>query len=309
MSILITGADGFLGGKIIKKVLEGTDFDVIGLTRSMDYIEAMLERENITQRKRLIFLANDDFLKLESMDWRIDGVVHLAFSRRMKPAADIASSILFAANIFHKLIDCGADCVINMSSQGIYGNTGEIRTEFTTPAPANQYTMAKYAAEVLLNDIMQNCPRHTNLRLDLVAQSQNVLKGLCKSAKEGKLVLRGGKQVFSFIDAEDVSDAVIAMLKTNGDWDKAYNVGWNRKRYTIVELADSVADAAEKCGYKRPEIEITEDDTALWAGMDSTKFMEKTGWKPRINLEDTLIGMLNGEDMDRKTRRKSIRVL
>lgn len=294
MSILITGVDGFLGGKITKKILEETDSDIIGLTMSMDSVKAMLERENLSQRDRLTFLTNDDFLKSGSTDWKIDGAVHLAFSRRMQPAADIASSIPFAAGIFHKLMDCGADRVINMSSQGIYGNTSEIRMEHTVPAPATQYTMAKYAAEVLFDDIMRDCPHHTNFRLDPVAQSQNVLKGLCKSAKEGKLVLRGGKQVFSFIDAEDVPGAVIAMLKADGDWDRAYNVGWSRRRYTLVEVADIVAEVAGKCGYKRPEIELTEDDTAIWAGMDSTKFMEKTGWKPEIGLRKTIEKMIMG---------------
>ena len=43
----------------------------------------------------------------------------------------------------------------------------------------------------------------------------------------------------------------------------------------------------------RPEIEITEDDTAIWAGMDSTKFMEKTGWRPKKNLKNTVVGMLS----------------
>lgn len=292
MSILLTGADGLLGGMIIREILKETDFDVIGLTMSMDLVRTMLERENITDKSRLKFLTNDEFLRSDSTGWRIDGAVHLAFSRRMQPAADIASSIPFASSIFHKLMDCGADHVINMSSQGIYGNTREIRTEQTVPAPATQYTMAKYASEVLFNDIMRKCPHHTNFRLDPVAQSQNVLKGLCKSAREGKLRLKGGKQVFSFIDAADVPGAVVTMLKTGGVWAQDYNVGWCRRRYTLVELADMVADAAEKCGYRRPEIELAEDDTAIWAGIDSTRFMEKTGWKPEVGLEDTLAGML-----------------
>lgn len=294
MSILITGIDGYLGGKITKKILEETNFDIVGLTRSMDHIKTMLERENILQKDRLTFLSNDEFLESDGVDWQIDGAVHLAFSRRLRPAVDIAASIPFAARIFHKLLDCGADHVINMSSQGIYGNTSEIRLESTAPAPSTQYTMAKYATEVLFNDIMRDSAHHTNFRLDPVAQTQNVLKGLCKSAKEGKLVLKGGNQVFSFIDAEDVPGAVISMLKAEGNWDQAYNVGWCRKRYTLLELANIIVETAEKCGYKRPEIELLEDDIAIWAGMDSTKFMEKTGWKPVIELEDTVAEMLRG---------------
>lgn len=292
MNILVTGVDGFLGGKITKKIIEKTSFNVIGLTLSMDFVKVMLERENITQMERLTFLTNEEFLDSSKTDWDIYGAVHLAFSRRMQPAADIASSIKFSSAIFHRLANCNADHVINMSSQGIYGNTEEIRTEETVPAPATQYTMAKYATEILFDDIMKKCSHYTNFRLDPVAQSQNVLRGLCKSAKEGKIKLKGGQQVFSFIDALEVPDAVIAMLRATGEWDGVYNVGWNKRRYTLVELANIVADVAGKCGYNRPEIELEEADIALWAGMDSTKFMKKTGWKPVIQLEDTVAHML-----------------
>ena len=292
MNILITGVDGFLGGKITKKLLDETSYNVIGLTLSMDLAQNMVKREGITETDRVRFLTNDEFLKADNSSLQIDGAVHLAFSRRMQPAADIASSIVFASSIFHKLADCGADRVINMSSQGIYGNTEEIRTEQTPPAPATQYTMAKYAAEVLFNDILKDCPHHTNFRLDPVAQSQNVLKGLCKSAVSGKIMLKGGRQVFSFIDAHEVPDAVLSMLRSEGEWENAYNVGWNRRRVTLVELAELIADAAEKCGYKRPEIELQEADLSLWAGMDSSKFRKKTGWEPRISLEETVSEML-----------------
>lgn len=167
-------------------------------------------------------------MNFKKVDLNLYGAIHLAFARRMRPAEDIASSVQFAADVFHKLRECKVDRVINMSSQGIYGNTEQIRTEKTVPAPATQYTMAKYAAEILFNDIL-SCPHHTSFRLDPVAQSQNVLKGLCRSAKEGEIYLRGGKQVFSFLDVSDVPGAVAAMFNVSGEWDSVYNVGWNRK--------------------------------------------------------------------------------
>ncbi len=292
-TILITGADGFLGGKITKRILEKTTYNVLGLTMSEKLVETALRREGLEISDRLQYIENDVFLSSDQDGWGLAGAIHLAFSRRMQPAADIASSIVFAASIFHKLAGYDVDRVIYMSSQGIYGNTEEIRTEKTAPAPATQYTMAKYAAEVLFLDIMRNCPHHTALRLDPVAQSQNVLRGLCKSAKDGKIQLKGGKQVFSFIDAEDVPDAVLSMINTEGEWEHVYNVGWNRTRYTLVELAEMIADEAVHSGYDRPDIVLEESDLALWAGMNSERFMERTGWKPEIEIRETIREMLN----------------
>ena len=291
-TILITGADGFLGGKITKRILETTTYCVLGLTLSEKLVETVLRREGLEISDRLKYIENDVFLSSNKDEWGIAGAIHLAFSRRMQPAADIASSIVFAASIFHKLAEYDVDRVIYMSSQGVYGNTEEMRTEKTVPAPATQYTMAKYAAEVLFLDIMRNCSHHTALRLDPVAQSQNVLRGLCKSAKEGKIQLKGGKQVFSFIDAADVPNAVLSMMNTEGEWEPVYNVGWNRKRYTLVELAEIIADEAVNCGYDRPDIVLEESDLALWAGMNSERFMKRTGWKPEIEIRETIREML-----------------
>lgn len=299
-TVAITGVDGFLGGKIAKRIIGCTDWDVLGLTMSLDMPEKMLEREKLEHSPRLRFMTNEAFLRPDTRVEDLYGVVHLAFSRRVQPAADIASSIDFAAAICHRLVALKADRVINMSSQSVYGNTEEIRTEDTPAAPESNYAMAKYASEKLFDDILKDCPRHTNFRLDLVAQSQNVVKGLCRSAKEGKISLKGGKQVFSLIDGEDVAGAVVAMLKADGDWERVYNVGWNRKRYTLVELAETVADAAEGCGYPRPTIELREEEIALWAGMDSSRFMAKTGWKPERALEQVLADLLRMDMVDRR---------
>lgn len=291
MNILLTGANGFLGGKIIRRILSDTRFDVIAVASSEEKVQAMCEREGIAE-DRVHFLANEALLRPETELRNVSGAVHLAFARRVRPAADIASSITYAAAVFHKLSQSGVDRVINMSSQSVYGSTAEIRTEETVPAPETHYAMAKYATEILLNDILSDCPHHTNIRLDLVAQSQNIIKGLCKSAQEGKISLKGGKQVFSFIDGEDAAAAVVAMLQADGDWAPAYNVGWNRKRYTLVELAELVADTAQQCGLGKPEITLAPADIALWAGMDSSRFMEKTGWRPRISLPESIAKML-----------------
>ena len=291
MNILITGANGFLGGKITKCIIKDTDFDVIAVASTKEKVQEMCERESI-DKNRVHFLSNEEFLKSETVLKDVYGAIHLAFARRIRPAEEIASSLLYASAVFHKLAGSGIDYVINMSSQGVYGGTKEIRTEETIPAPENHYTMAKYAAEILFNDIMKECPHHTNFRLDLVAQSQNIIKGLCKSTKEGKINLKGGKQVFSFIDGEDVATAVVAMLKVKGDWDSVYNVGWNRTRYTLLELAEIVVDVAEKRGYVRPEIELVEADINLCTGMDSSRFMEKTGWKPTVTLYDCIYSVL-----------------
>lgn len=291
-SILITGANGYLGGIITKMIIENTEYGVLAVASSENKVTEMVKRMNIEHTDKISFLSNLDLIKTETKLENISGAIHLAFARRKRPAADIAESLKFSEQVFEKLAASGIDRVINMSSQGVYGSTDTFRTETTVPAPETHYTMAKYATEILFDYIMRDVVHHTNLRLDLVTQSQNVIQSLCNQAKAGKINLRGGKQYFSFIDGIDVGSAVVAMLKSDGDWDSIYNVGWNKKRYTLVEIANVIADTSEKCGLCRPEIILDEQDITLWAGMDSSKFIKKVDWKPTQSLSQTVTKML-----------------
>ena len=286
-NVLITGADGMIGGTLIRRLLAETDFNIIGVTFTEEMLDTMLEREHIGQTGRVRFLSNDALLSDKTPLEPLYAAVHLAFSRRNCPAADIASSIDFASAVFRRLAASDVTRVINLSSQGVYGKAEEFRTEQTVPAPETQYTMAKYAAEVIFRTHFSgsSVPDYANLRLDPVVQSQNLVVALCKQAKAGKISLTGGEQRFSFIDKEDAAGAIIAMLQSKAGWEHVYNVGWNRVRFTLPEVADRVAAVSEKLGFGKPEITLEKKDIVLWAGMDSTRFTAHTGWKPEIDFD------------------------
>ena len=285
--ILLTGANGLLGGRLIRHLLAETDFDITAVAASEEKLAAMMEREGILLTERIKFFSNAQLLNGEADLAGVYGAVHLAFSRRMRPAAEIAASLDFTCAVFTRLAEAGVERIVNVSSQSVYGDEQGMRTEALPPAPGNVYSMAKYAAEVLLGLCMERgaVASWTNLRLDMVVQSQNLVKALCQSAKAGRLTLRGGKQLFSFVDADDAARAIAAMLQAPPEWEHVYNVGWNRKRYTLVEVAEMVADAAEQKGFGRPAIELDEsEDIRFWAGMDTTRFMNRTGWRPAVDL-------------------------
>lgn len=286
--IFITGANGMLGGKIIRHIIETTEFDVVAVAASRDKIDAMLNREKIKVNDRICFLSNEVFLNGEStvVSSDIYGAVHLAFSRRVRPASDIAASIDFSARVFRRFIEIGAERVVNLSTQAVYGTANGIRKETMISAPESIYAMAKYATERVFDLCMNaaSVQNYTSLRLDLVVQSQNLISELCRQAKDGMIQLRGGKQRYSFIDAEDAASAVVAMIESPNGWEQIYNVGWNQYQYTLLEIAEMIAEAAEQTGYGRPDIKLDKQDIELCYGMDSSKFMEFTGWKPRVDL-------------------------
>ena len=289
--ILITGAGGNLGGRLTKLLADETEYEVIAVSSFPEKIPNMLERIGVKNPNRVFGISGEEMFRTDLSKMNIAGAVHFAFSRAVFPKKDIASSLDYSLAAFRKIADSHIQNAIYISSQSVYGNTPEWRTEETVPSPESVYAMAKYAGEKLFEAVYLGHKelQHTILRLDIVIQSQNLVKTLCKNAKEsGKLRLRGGKQVFSYMDADDVPYAILALLNGKIPWKAVYNVGPNKMRYQLMEIAGMVKEAAKAHGYGEREIDFTEDETALWAGMDTGKFAADTGWKPRYDIRQMI---------------------
>ena len=88
------------------------------------------------------------------------------------------------------------------------------------------------------------------------------------------------------VDADDVPAALTALLLTDKPWKPIYNVGFHCQRYTLTEIAEIVREVAAEHGNPDVRIELTENDTELYAGMDTKAFMEDTGWKPEYPIRE-----------------------
>ena len=285
--ILITGANGNLGGSLIKELADSTDYDVLAVSNSCEKVMEMLEREHISERDRVIPINQDAFFHTDWSGYNVTAAVHMAFSRANRPNRDIANSLDYSRDAFRRLYDMHIPRIVYISSQSVYGTTSDWRKEDCPPAPETIYSMAKYAGEKMLEQQFQGVPgiRCSTLRLDYVIQSQRLVTTLCKDAKSsGTIHLKGGKQTFSYIDKTDVAKAIVSLLRYDGAWRPVYNVGPNMMRYTLPEIADVVASVARDHGQKEITIELEENDTALWSGMDSSRFMTDTGWKPSMDI-------------------------
>ena len=216
-------------------------------------------------------------------------VVHLAFARRFCPNSEIANSVLYSRKVFEQVKKHKVPRVINVSSQSVYGNAEEVRTENTRVSPEMIYAMAKYAVEVILDGIFQNCDSTvtTNIRLDSIAQNQNLLPQLVEQAfKCGEINLVGGKQIFSLLDIRDGAAAFVKLLDTDSNiWAKIYNVGWNNKVHTLIEIGELVARIAEEHGAGKVRVNLTEENIRTYGGMDSSLFTTDTGWQPQYGIE------------------------
>lgn len=283
-TILITGANGLLGGTLVKEVIENSANHIVAVARDKNKIFEMLEREKIRSQDRVTIITSDELL---SELWNnIDVAVHMAFSRANMPNENIAASLDYTKNVLLKFRDAGIQNNIYISSQSIYGPISDFRSERNIPAPDSVYAMAKYAGEKLFEEAFDKTNvKHSILRLDYVIQSQKLVSYLCRDAKEkGVINLRGGNQTFSYIDKRDVAKAITALISFEGSWKPIYNVGPDKMRYSLIEIADIVKKVAESHGDGKIEIHLEKSEIELWSGMDSTLFMSDTGWKPSMDI-------------------------
>ena len=91
------------------------------------------------------------------------------------------------------------------------------------------------------------------------------------------------------LDIRDAASALVALLNTPLElWKSTYNVGWNNKTYTLVELADTVVRIAQKHGAGEVRIRLEPEDIRTYGGMNSSLFTADTGWLPQYGIDDII---------------------
>jgi|LFRM01.1.fsa_nt_gb nucleoside-diphosphate-sugar epimerase len=283
-TIIITGASGYLGRHLIEVILQNSKFSIAAMTSRPDTLNRFYKNE-----PRVKCYGNSSLLDDRLPIHDCFGLVHLAFARRFSTDEQIASSIEFSRHLFKAARDFAVPRVIYISSQGIYGNTEEIRTvNKTPPAPAMIYTMAKYATEQLLKAYFDNCTetKAVSIRLDSLAGNQRMLPEFVRQSIENRHIsVVGGSQIFSFLDVRDAAGGLVALLETDATrWKPIYNLGWNEKRYNIMQLAEITAQVAKEYGFGEVTISLEKKDIKQFAGMDSSLFLHDTGWYPKYDI-------------------------
>ena len=281
MHILVTGAAGFIGSNVARRLLESGD-RVTGIDNMNDYYDVSLKEARL---ERLMRMEGFRFVKMDLADRPamaklfsesgFDRVVNLAAQAGVRyslinPHVYIESNILGFTNVLEGCRRNGVEHLVYASSSSVYG------ANKTMPFSVHDnvdHPLSLYAASKKANELMAHTYSHlyqlptTGLRFFTVygpwGRPDMALFLFTDAIIKGKpiKVFNYGKHRRDFTYIDDITEGVVRILEhiahPNPEWSglkpdpgssrapwRVYNIGNNRP----VELMDYIAALERELG-------------------------------------------------------------
>lgn len=311
MTVLVTGAAGFIGFHVSKALLARGE-RVIGLDNLNDYYTPNLKQGRLAElakEKRFAFHALD-IADATALRAAVDGkgvnrIIHLAAQAGVRysienPSAYVSSNLIGHANMLELARHGDIRHMVYASSSSVYG--GNTKTPFCetdmTDDPVSFYGATKKSNELLANSYarLYRTPL-TGLRFFTVYGpwgrpdmaywifSDKILRG------QPIRIFNHGKMGRDFTFISDIVAGVLAALDRSqvltggGVPHRVYNLGNDHPQalMELVELVEKfIGQSAEKIyeGMQKGDVERT------WANIDRAR--DELGYVPRVSLSEGL---------------------
>ncbi len=287
MNILVTGANGFIGGQLIHAI--HSRHKIFAVVRQLPdknhFLGTNWIKQDLTQPL--------DYSRLPK---HVDAIIHLAQSRFYKKFPEKSKDI-FDVNInsTFQLLEyaqkVGARYFIFASSGGVYGYSYERFVETDPVSPLDFYLSSKYTSELLI----ANYKKFFNtvvLRLFFVygeGQKNMLFPRLLEKIKKGETVTIEGNNGLN-INPIYVGDAIRAFERALSSSSDVYNIAGDDK-INIKKLVHLMC----KLMGKEVQIENTQQCNIGDVLGDNTRMKQILGIYPEVSLNEGLSKMINYE--------------
>lgn len=301
MNCLVTGAAGFIGSHLCRRLLK-EDYRVLGVDSFSDFYPRWIKEKNIEslrKEKNFEFIEKDlNDLDLKDMLINIEYIFHLAAQAGVRASWGENFSVYSQNNIevTQKLLEASRDSRIKKfiyaSSSSVYGFCPELPMAETSPLyPFSPYGVTKLAAEHLCLLYSKNYGVPTiSLRFFTVYgpgqrpdMAFHVFLKSIAGDKEISIFGDGGQtRDFTYID--DIVEATHASME-KGKVGEIYNIGGGSR----TKLEDTFPILEEICGKK---IKVKNQDIQKGDVPHTFARIEKAGkdldYSPQTRLLDGL---------------------
>ena len=326
MKVLVTGAAGFIGAFLCKKLLETTDNQIIGVDNLNDYYDVSLKeaRLKMLENKNFTFIKGDisdkAFIDNLFKEYKFDIVVNLAAQAGVRYSIDhpdiyIQSNIIGFYNILEACRYNPVKHLVYASSSSVYGSNEKVpySVEDKVDNPVSLYAATKKSDELLAHAYskLYNIPT-TGLRFFTVygpmgrpdmayfSFTNKLIKG------ETIEIFNYGncKRDFTYID--DIVEGIIRVMnkapeKKDGEDGlpippyKLYNIGNNHPE-NLLDFVNILAEELINAGVLPKDFNIKEhmklvpmqkgDVPVTYA--DTSALEKDFGYKPSTSLREGL---------------------
>jgi GDP-4-dehydro-6-deoxy-D-mannose reductase len=320
--VLVTGADGFVGRHLVRRLLQEGDEVAAACRPGGPVVEWMSAGTARAGLETLRFEITDPESVRAALAWRPDAIAHLAAVASTREAshdpggawtvnaAGTARVLAAASDLRERGL---ADPLVLVVSTGeVYGLARAelraarpaLRVETDPLLPLSSYAASKLAAEVAaLSEWRRTALRvviarpfpHTGPGQTSQYVAPALLQRLREARRTGATTVPTGNldPVRDLLDVQDVVEAYCALLR-RGQAGEAYNIA----RGEGLSVADLFARLAQLIGVDvrpapDPSLRRASDIPHLVG--DSTKLRRATGWAPSLSLDETLRRLVDAE--------------
>ena len=296
MKILLTGAAGFLGSHISKKLIDN-DHDVIGLddlsTGSFNNIEQLINHPKYS------FIEHDVRIPYQA---KVDAILNFAcpaspVNYQKDPVRTIETNFLGMINLLHLANETGAR-IIQASTSEIYGDPTQSPQKESYWGNVNPigirscYDEGKRAAETLCFDYRRQHDLDARVIRIFNTYGPNMAIGdgrvvsnfIVQALRNEPINIYGdGNQTRSFCYVSDLVEGIHKLLLLDKNPDTPINLG-NPNEFTILELANLVIEMTNS----KSEIvnnPLPQDDPKQRCP-DISLAKSVLNWKPTIELRE-----------------------
>lgn len=318
--ILVTGAAGFIGFHLCRRLLDRGD-EVLGLDNLNEYYDVNLKKARLAQLEDLkgfrfvrLDLADRNGMAALFAKERFDTVVNLAAQAGVRyslvnPHAYIDSNIAGFLNVLEACKHTGVGHLVFASSSSVYGANTKMpfSVRNNVDHPVSLYGATKKANELMAHTYssLYNLPC-TGLRFFTVygpwGRPDMALFLFTKSILEGKPidVFNYGKMKRDFTYIDDIVEGVVRVIERipepDTGWDgnnpnparsygpyRLYNIG-NNNPVELMRFIEVLEDCLSKKAKKNMLPMQPGDVPATYADIDD--LMKDVGFKPSTPIEE-----------------------
>ena len=296
MKILITGAAGFLGSHLTKKLL-AENHSVIGIddlsTGSMANLEIFKENKNFQ------FIEHDVRSPIEI---RVEAIFNFAcpaspIHYQADPVKTIETNFLGIINMLH-LARKHSSTLIQASTSEIYGDpeiTPQTENYWGNVNPIgirSCYDEGKRAAETLCMDYKRQFNVDTRIIRIFNTYGPNMAVGdgrvvsnfIVQALQNENITIYGdGSQSRSFCYVDDLIDGIFSIYRASKKIEAPINLG-NPNEFKMTELANIVLEEIQS-NSKIIYMPLPQDDPTQRCP-DISKAKEILSWEPKIQLRE-----------------------